>query len=130
MNKILKTGFRIKTLLGKTAEVEKFIDEEEQYTVYEVDYMKQVKNLIWLKKECLSSELYECHKELKQDPELVPLIIRAWQSLDITEWKDGTFGYITNCPPQDYDDLIKELSRKFMIVLEEHAKLGEEGYER
>lgn len=109
MNKILKTGFRIKTLLGKTAEVEKFIDEEEQYTAYEVVYMNQAKVLIWFKNECWDAEVSALYRDLVQNPSPKSSIFKALQTLDITEWKDGTFGYIIDCPPQDYDELIKEI---------------------
>lgn len=111
MSEIPKAGDRIKTLLGETAEVENSIDEEEHehYKVYEVDYMKQVKNLIWFKNECWDAELSALYRDLVQNPSPESSIFKALQPLDITEWRDGTFGYIIDCLPQDYDDLIKEI---------------------
>ena len=109
MSELLKNGFWVKTISGETATVEKFLAEEDQYNSYIVDYKKQEKVLAWFKKEYLEVAPETLYENLKQDLDRKSSDSKALRLLDITEYKDGSFGCITDHRPEDYDDLIKEM---------------------
>ena len=97
----LTAGFQMKTMYGKTVTVEKYLAEGGQGAVYVVDYMGQKKALKWYKPEAMKEPdiFYEHIKNnvMRKAPSSEFL----WP-LDITEWVDGTFGYIMDLRPEGY----------------------------
>ena len=102
MNKVLEDGFRIKTLLGGTVKVKELLAEGGQGGVYRADYNGQEKALKWYKKGSLGENPTAFYENIKQN------VMRGTPSkeflwpLDITEWVDGTFGYIMDLRPDGY----------------------------
>ena len=102
MSEVFDNGFRVKTLFGGTVRVEKFLAEGGQGKVYIADYNGHKKALKWYKKGSLGENPNAFYQNIKQkvmhgipSPELL------WP-LDITEWVDGTFGYIMDLRPEGY----------------------------
>lgn len=102
MSEVLENGFRIKTLFGGNVKVEKFLAEGGQGGVYVADYNGQKKALKWYKKGSLGANPNAFYENIKQN------VMRGTPSpeflwpLDITEWADGTFGYIMDLRPEGY----------------------------
>lgn len=102
MSEILENGFRVKTLFGGTVKVERFLAEGGQGGVYIADYNGEKKALKWYKKSGLGENPKAFYENIKQN------IMRGAPSpeflwpLDITEWTDGTFGYIMDLRPEGY----------------------------
>lgn len=102
MSDILEKGFRIRTLFGGTVKVEKSLGEGGQGRVYIVEYNGGKKALKWYKKTGLGSKPNAFYENVKQN------VMRGTPSpeflwpLDITEWVDGTFGYIMDLRPDHY----------------------------
>lgn len=102
MSEQLENGFRVKTLFGGIVKVEKFLAEGGQGGVYVVDYNGQKKALKWYKKGSLGEKPTAFYENIKQN------VMRGTPSpeflwpLDITEWVDGTFGYIMDLRPEGY----------------------------
>lgn len=102
MSEILEKGFCIKTLFGGIIRVEKFLAEGGQGRVYIADYEGQKKALKWYKKGSLGANPNAFYENIKQN------VIRRTPSpeflwpIDITEWEDGTFGYIMDLRPDGY----------------------------
>lgn len=105
MSEILESGFRVKTLFGGTVKVEKYLAEGGQGRVYIVDYNGQKKALKWYKKDGLGANPNAFYENIKQN------VMRGSPSqeflwpLDITEWVDGTFGYVMDLRPEDYHEV-------------------------
>lgn len=105
MSEVLENGFCINTLLGGSAEVEKFLAEGGQGTVYIADYNGQKKALKWYKKGSLGADPIAFYENIKQN------VMRGTPSpeflwpLDVTEWVDGTFGYIMDLRPEGYYEI-------------------------
>ena len=99
---LLNNGFSAKTLLGSSITVKKFLGEGGQGEVYAVEYGGQQKALKWYKKGRLGANPTAFYDNIKQN------ILRGKPSdeflwpLDITEWVDGTFGYIMDLRPEGY----------------------------
>lgn len=102
MNDVLGNGFCVKTLFGGTVKVETFLAEGGQGGVYIADYNGQKKALKWYKKGSLGETPTAFYENIKQN------VMRGTPSreflwpLDITEWVDGTFGYIMDLRPNGY----------------------------
>jgi len=102
MSEVLENGFCVKTLLGGTVKVEKFLAEGGQGGVYIADYNGEKKALKWYKKGSLGGSPVAFYENIKQN------VMRGMPSpeflwpLDITEWVDGTFGYIMDLRPNGY----------------------------
>lgn len=102
MKEVLAAGFRIKTLFGGELKVEKFLAEGGQGSVYVANYNGQKKALKWYKKGSLGENPNAFYENIKQN------IMRGTPSpeflwpLDITEWLDGTFGYLMDLRPEGY----------------------------
>lgn len=102
MSEILENGFRVKTLFGGTVKVERFLAEGGQGGVYIADYNGEKKALKWYKKSGLGENPKAFYENIKQN------VMRGAPSpeflwpLDITEWTDGTFGYIMDLRPEGY----------------------------
>lgn len=102
MSETLQNGFRVKTLFGSIIKVEKFLAEGGQGAVYIADYNGTKKALKWYKKASLGKNPQAFYENIKQN------VMRGAPSpeflwpLDITEWTDGTFGYIMDLRPEGY----------------------------
>ncbi len=102
MSEVLENGFRVKTLFGGTVKVEKFLAEGGQGGVYIADYNGQKKALKWYKKGSLGTNPNAFYENIKQNVMRgIPSPEFLWP-LDITEWVDGTFGYIMDLRPDGY----------------------------
>ena len=102
MSEMLENGFQVKTLFGGIVKVEKFLAEGGQGGVYIADYNGQRKALKWYKKGSLGANPTAFYENIKQNVMRgVPSPEFLWP-LDITEWVDGTFGYIMDLRPAGY----------------------------
>lgn len=111
MSEVLTNGFRIKTLFGGTVKVTKYLAEGGQGAVYIVDYNGEKKALKWYKKIALGDSPSAFYDNIKQN------IMRGSPSpeflwpLDITEWVDGTFGYVMDLRPEGYFEVTEFMLR-------------------
>lgn len=102
MSEVLENGFCVKTLFGGTVKVEKFLAEGGQGGVYIADYNGQKKALKWYKKGSLGANPTAFYENIKENVKRgIPSPEFLWP-LDITEWVDGTFGYIMDLRPDGY----------------------------
>lgn len=111
MSEVLANGFRIKTLFGGTVKVAKYLAEGGQGAVYVVDYNGEKKALKWYKKNALGKNPTAFYDNIKQN------VMRGSPSpeflwpLDVTEWVDGTFGYIMDLRPEGYYEVTEFMLR-------------------
>lgn len=111
MSEVLENGFRVKTLFGGTAIVEKYLAEGGQGAVYVVNYNGEKKALKWYKKNALGKNPPAFYDNIKQN------VMRGSPSpeflwpLDVTEWVDGTFGYIMDLRPEGYYEVTEFMLR-------------------
>ena len=102
MNERLENGFLVKTLFGGTVQVGQFLGEGGQGCVYTADYNGQKKALKWYKKSSLGANPDAFYENIKQNVMRgAPSSEFLWP-LDITEWSDGTFGYIMDLRPEGF----------------------------
>lgn len=105
MSEVLENGFRVKTLFGGTVKIEKYLAEGGQGAVYVVDYNGQKKALKYYKKASLGANPNAFYENIKQNVMRgAPSAEFLWP-LDITEWNDGTFGYIMDLRPDGYHEI-------------------------
>ena len=101
MSEVLASGATLKTETGATVVVDRLLGEGGQGRVYKVKYNgrpkalkmyipEKVKNLKWFH-ENLTEEIYNGRPSDKF----------IWPE-DLTEWQDGTFGYIMDLRPANY----------------------------
>lgn len=102
MSEKLSSGYRINTLLGKEAVIEKWLGEGGQGDVYAVQYGGERKALKWYKPCGMGKNPQAFYENVKDNvmrgspsPEFL------WPQ-DVTEWKDGVFGYIMDLRPDGY----------------------------
>lgn len=101
----LQKGFSIKTLFGGNAFVDSYIGEGGQGAVYIVDYNGEKKALKWYKKTGMSSNPQKFYENIKGNVMRgAPSAEFLWPK-DITEWRDGVFGYIMDLRPEGYVEL-------------------------
>ena len=105
MSETLQNGFIIKTLFGGNAKVEKYLAEGGQGAVYVVDYNGKKKALKWYKKASLGEDPKAFYDNIKQNVMRgAPSAEFLWPQ-DVTEWTDGTFGYIMDLRPAGYHEI-------------------------
>lgn len=105
MSEALQSGFKVKTLFGSEIQVEKYLAEGGQGEVYVADYNGEKKALKWYKKSGLGKNPQAFYENIKQNVMRgAPSSEFLWP-LDITEWVDGTFGYIMDLRPQGYYEI-------------------------
>ena len=101
----LASGFKVKTLLGRVVTVNKHLGEGGQGDVYAVDYNGKPMVLKWYKPNGMGKNPKAFYDNIKNN------VMRGSPSeeflwpLDITEWKDGTFGYIMGLRPEGYYEI-------------------------
>ena len=101
----LVPGFKVKTLLGSVVTVNKHLGEGGQGDVYAVDYNGKQMALKWYKPNGMGKNPKAFYDNIKNN------VMRGSPSneflwpLDITEWKDGTFGYIMGLRPDGYHEV-------------------------
>lgn len=101
----LAPGFKVKTRLGGTVTVNKHLGEGGQGDVYAVDYNGKPMALKWYKPNGMGQKPQAFYDNIKNN------VMRGAPSneflwpLDITEWKDGTFGYIMGLRPDGYHEV-------------------------
>ena len=111
----LKPSSVIKTLLGGRLKVKEYIAQGGQGEVYLVEYGGKEKALKWYKKgiiDELGDSANKFYDNLKQN------VMRGkpseeflWPE-DITEWVDGTFGYVMDLRPDGYHEISEFLLPK------------------
>lgn len=111
MSEPLKKGFTVKTLFGSEVKVEKFLAEGGQGGVYVALYKGQKKAFKWYKKDGLGNNPDAFYDNIKQNVMRgAPSAEFLWPE-DITEWKDGTFGYIMDLRPEGYYEVTEYMLR-------------------
>ena len=107
----LASGFKVKTLLGRVVTVNKHLGEGGQGDVYAVDYNGKPMALKWYKPNGMGKNPKAFYDNIKNN------VMRGSPSeeflwpLDITEWKDGTFGYIMGLRPEGYYEITEFMLR-------------------
>lgn len=105
MSERLNNGFQVKTLLGAMIQVKEFLAEGGQGAVYTAEYRGESKALKWYQKASLGKAPESFYENIKQN------VMRGTPSpeflwpIDITEWVDGTFGYIMDLRPEGYYEI-------------------------
>jgi serine/threonine protein kinase len=105
MSDELERGFSMGTRLGGKVTVEEFLGEGGQGRVYKADYNGQKKALKWFKKSSLGKDPNAFYENIKQN------VMRGKPSdeflwpIDITQWEDGTFGYVMDLRPKGYYEI-------------------------
>lgn len=99
----LQKGYKIETLDFKSVTVVEKLGSGGQGTVYKVIYDGYVKALKWYFTNKLKDPLL-FYENIKNNIEKKsPSNVFLWP-LDITNWKDGNFGYIMDLRPLEYKD--------------------------
>lgn len=105
MNENLENGTQIRTMYNAIVTVKQFLTEGGQGGVYIVDYNGERKALKWYKKSMLGDNAGAFYENIKNNViREAPSVEFLWPQ-DITEWKDGTFGYIMDLRPEGYYEL-------------------------
>ncbi|MCQ2559428.1 MAG: hypothetical protein MJ157_01755, partial [Clostridia bacterium] len=102
MSKTLQNDFKMKTFFRGIVKVEKYLAEGGQGIVYLVEYNGEKKALKWYKKESLGDNPKAFYENIKKNIEKKSPSSEFLWPLDVTEWIDGTFGYIMDLCPAGY----------------------------
>lgn len=101
----LSPGFKVKTLLGRSVTVNRHLGEGGQGDVYAVDYNGKPMALKWYKPHGMGKKPQAFYENIKNNVMRgAPSAEFLWPQ-DITEWKDGTFGYIMGLRPDGYHEV-------------------------
>ncbi|WP_295152108.1 serine/threonine-protein kinase [uncultured Ruminococcus sp.] len=101
---VLKKGQSLRSMNGGTIVVETLLGEGGQGYVYKVDYNGKPMALKWYKADELKDSLNWFYNNLKNNiSKGSPNSDFLWP-VDLTEWVDGTFGYIMPLRPQGYEE--------------------------
>lgn len=107
----LKTGFKAKTIYNNTFTVIELIGGGGQGNVYKVDYNGKTMALKWYHKSTIDKmkNADEFYENLKSNIyKGAPTTAFLWPE-DLTEWCDGSFGYIMQLRSSGYEELTKYL---------------------
>ena len=105
MSEVLESGYRITTLFKETVIVKEFIAEGGQGSVYKVEYRGEEKALKWYKKGSFGSDPNAFYENVKKNVQNGSPSKEFLWPLDITEWTDGTFGYVMDLRPDGYEEI-------------------------
>lgn len=107
----LANGKVIRTLLGKAVTIKSYIAGGGQGDVYVVNYGGEEKALKWYKPAGMGKNPTAFYNNIKNNvtsgspaPEFL------WPQ-DVTEWENGTFGYVMDLRPQGYYELSQYMVR-------------------
>ena len=101
----LTPGFEIMTNSGNLIKVEEHLGEGGQGDVYKVSYKGEKKALKWYKPGGMGKDPQAFYKNLTEnEAKGSPSPEFLWMEA-VTEWKDGTFGYIMDLRPEGYYDI-------------------------
>jgi serine/threonine protein kinase len=128
VNGNLEKGFSVKTLLGKTVKVESFLAEGGQGAVYIAECDGKRKALKWYKKGSLGEKPKAFYENIRQNVLAGPPSDEFLWPLDITEWVDGTFGYIMDLRPEGYFEVTEYMLchvrfRSFKVIIDAALKI-------
>lgn len=101
----LTSGTIIKSVSGVSIRMEKFLAEGGQGEVYVADYNGKKMALKWYKKSALGKEPQAFYDNIKQNVWRGSPSKEFLWPVDITEWKDGTFGYVMDLRPEGYYEI-------------------------
>ena len=101
MSEELKSGVRIKTIDGKTVVVQKRLGGGGQGDVYLVDYNKAPMALKWYKNGVMNNPAAFRQNLIDNKEHGAPSAEFLWP-VDVTEWSNGTFGYIMPLKPSGF----------------------------
>lgn len=105
MSEKLQPGYRVRTIKGGTVEVVKHLGEGGQGDVYYVNYNGQPKALKWYKPAGLGEKPQAFYDNIRNNIEKgSPSPEFLWPE-DMTDWTDGTFGYIMGLRPDGYYEI-------------------------
>lgn len=105
MSEKFNEGARIGTMLGREAEIVRWLAEGGQGDVYVVKYGGGEKALKWYKPNGMGSDTEAFYKNIKQNVNNgAPSREFLWP-LDVTDRLDGSFGYIMELRPEGYYEL-------------------------
>ncbi len=111
MSEKLQNGHSIKTKLGITLTIDKHLGEGGQGDVYSVLYNGEAKALKWYKKGSLGQNPQVFYDLVDGNREKgAPSDAFLWP-IDITEWVDGTFGYVMGLRPVGYYEVSEYMLR-------------------
>lgn len=102
MDDKLQNGFQILTKAGQPITIQKHLGEGGQGDVYLVDYLGEQKALKWYKPAGLGKNPQAFYANLEENVERGSFSPEFLWPLAITEWTNGTFGYIMDLIPEDY----------------------------
>lgn len=105
MSEKLSPGYQVKTMLGGTVKVIAHLGEGGQGDVYKVEYNGQEMALKWYKPGGMGKKPQEFYDNIKKNVEKgAPSEEFLWPQ-DITEWQDGSFGYVMGLRPEGYYEI-------------------------
>lgn len=109
MREELQNGYLIKTILGSEAVITQHLGEGGQGDVYIVKYNGQNKALKWYKPNGMGQNKQAFYDNIKSNViKGSPSAEFLWP-IDITEWENGTFGYIMDLVPKGYYEMSEYL---------------------
>lgn len=112
MYETFPNGFSIRTFLGNTVTVEDYLAEGGEGIIYLVDYNGKKKVMKWFRKHALGRDPGQFYEAIKWNTHGgAPSPAFLWP-LDLTEWADGSFGYVMDLIHQGHRPLTDFLLRK------------------
>lgn len=105
MSEKLSPGYQVKTALGSSVRVIAHLGEGGQGDVYKVEYNGQEMALKWYKPGGMGKKPQAFYDNVKQNvTKGAPSEEFLWPQ-DITEWQDGSFGYVMGLRPEGYYEI-------------------------
>ncbi len=112
MSDKLSAGFKIKSIFGFLITVEKYLGEGGQGSVYSVRYNGELKALKWYKKVGMGNDPTSFYENIKSNVSSgAPSDAFLWP-IDVTDWFDGTFGYIMDLRPDGFYEVTSFMLRQ------------------
>lgn len=108
MNHLLEQGFKVLTTLGQQVVVREFLGGGGQGEVYRVDYNGREMALKWYSAAGQGRNPNAFYESIKKNVNKSPSTQFLWP-IDITEWKNNSFGYIMGLRPDGYQEFTQFL---------------------